>query len=485
MKRYKILALGLAVAIGFSSCSLDTETYDQKEESTAFTALRDINSNLNGTYYWAGYYSFLGNYAIALGDFAAGISAGSSSSGHFYSYSRFTFDDTSSELEYVWATGYQIIAAATKAVNAADELIENGTITESNQSTAYNYIGQFYALKALAEYYLVNYFALPYSSANKSQPGIIVIDKEVPAAFTSVARSTIEETYTQIKNDITSAEEAFEKAGDEVETSAFYMTPMGLQALKARVYMALGEYATAETAAKLAIALKDNGDGTATDNEPSNTSYLSMWADYKSETDEDIFTIVKSDDDNLSANSLNTLYGSYYCTIQNAAQAKFGTNDIRRNLFIKSPGTRNQYFPKYYGGSDAAAVGNIPVFRKSEMSLIIAECEARIGTIAEAQNYLMYTAKRDADIISTDDLPKTTDELLEFIADERVREFFGEGHRFFDARRMGLKISADNFTSEWDIQKFAFPIPAAEINAGFGCEQNEGWEDNLPKQQKQ
>lgn len=476
MKKYKYLALGLAMALGMSSCSLDTNTYDQKQGSEAYTSLKDIEARLNGVYYWTGYYYFLGNYAVALGDFAAGISNGSSSSGHFYAYSAFTFDDTSSELEAVWEGGYKIITGATESINYTEQMIANGTITESNQPTAYNYEGQCYALKALAQYYLVNYFGLPYSDANKSTSGIIVIDKDIPEVLGAVKRSTVEETYTQIKNDIAAAEAAFSKAGDDAETSAYYMGPMGLQALKARVYLALGDYATAETAAKDALALK-GATGTAEDATPSNADYLTMWGK-TAENDEDIFTIVKSSDDNLSANSLNTLYGSYYCTLQNTAIATLGANDNRRNLLRAGEGGGTSLIK--YDGASEQAVTNIPVFRKSEMSLIIAECEARTGSIAGAQNYLMYTAKRDADITSTADLPSTTEDLLTFIADERVREFFGEGHRFFDARRMGLKISADNF-QDWDIQKFVFPIPAAEINAGFGCEQNDGWDDNLPR----
>jgi len=35
--------------------------------------------------------------------------------------------------------------------------------------------------------------------------------------------------------------------------------------------------------------------------------------------------------------------------------------------------------------------------------------------------------------------------------------------------------------TNYDVAKFVFPIPADEINSGFGCEQNEGWEDALPE----
>ena len=89
-----------------------------------------------------------------------------------------------------------------------------------------------------------------------------------------------------------------------------------------------------------------------------------------------------------------------------------------------------------------------------------------------------YTAKRNAALKETD-LPQTKEELIDFIAEERVRELYQEGHRWFDARRNGMILNSSNY-SEFDVAKFVYPIPAAEINAGFCEQQNEGWEDALP-----
>ena len=482
MKIIKFLTIGLVLAFGLSACSLDSTNYDDSDAGSAFTDLRSVKSGTTGAYYYVGHYAFLGNYAVALGDFCAGISMGSSSSGHFYAYSNFSFSDTSAELSNLWECGYKIITNATRTINGANQLMEAGAITESELPEAYAYIGQCYALKALAAYYLVNYFALPYSSANASTPGILLVDEEVPSADQQVSRATVQESYDQIIKDITSAENAFNQAGsDGIEAAtggddAFYMTPMGLAALKARVYMALGQYDTAETAAKEALALK-GATGYAADNLPSDADYLSMWTSLN-ESDEDLFTVKKSSEDNLSANALNTLYGSYYATLQNSAINTLSDTDIR--LQLVQPGDNGgQTTAKYNGIATSAATSNIPVMRKSEMSLIIAECEARANRIQEAQNYLFYTAKRDKSITAPSQLPDNRDDLLKFISEERIREFMGEGHRFIDARRMGDMVKMDNF-NDWDIQKFVFPIPAGEINSGFGATQNEGWSDNLP-----
>lgn len=476
MKKIQYAIAALLSVFTLGSCSLDdAELFDQKDGANAYSSLKDVANGMNGAYYYLGQYRFLGNYAVTLADFAAGISAGSASSGHFYAYSDFTFDDTDEELEDVWNYGYKVITTATKTINGANELIEDEVVFESQLPTVYNYMAQCYALKALANYYLVNLFALPYSDANKSKLGVVVIDNEVPEAFEKVERSTIEETYAQITKDIASAEEYFELADDEAEYSSYYMGPMGLQALKARVYMSLGLYEVAEAAALEALALKDCGDGTA-DDEVSDASYLTMWGSV-AESDEDLFAIKKSDDDNLSANSINTLYNSYFCTIQSSVVRLFGENDIRASLLKNSDGGGTT--TKKYDGVSALDVTNIHIFRKSEMSLILAEIYARQGNVEDAQNYLMYTAQRDKDV-DAKSLPTSKEGLLEFISQERIREFYGEGHRFYDARRMGELVSGDQF-SEWDIKEFCFPIPQYEINSGFGCTQNDGWEDNLPR----
>ena len=65
---------------------------------------------------------------------------------------------------------------------------------------------------------------------------------------------------------------------------------------------------------------------------------------------------------------------------------------------------------------------------------------------------------------------------------ERILELVHEGHRFFDARRLGKIISvADGSYTNFNIAKFVYPIPSFEVNSGFGVIQTEGWSNNLPR----
>ena len=118
----------------------------------------------------------------------------------------------------------------------------------------------------------------------------------------------------------------------------------------------------------------------------------------------------------------------------------------------------------------------------------MAEADVETGDLSNARNSLLTVAKRNADITSVDDLPATADELKSFIKDERARELFQEGLRLYDLRRWDE--AADVFAYQapniaftytgYKISNFVFPIPAAEINSGFGVEQND-WSGTLPK----
>ena len=477
---YKLILLS-ALTLSLGSCDFDTENYQQIPTEDAYKSVQDVENGMNGAYSAVGTYRFLGNYATAYGDFCAGVSVGNRSTGHFYYQSSWIVSDTDAELKDMWNYGFKIIDRCTRTIQGGKDVLANTALhlTEADIAKVKSYMAQCYALKSLANYYLVNLFSYPYQ-AGANNLGLPLV-KDVPIKeFEKIDRATVGETYAQITSDLTNAENYLDEAlqGNLIKTpNAFYMGAMGIQALKARVAMSMGDYATAETAAKAALTLKGKGNGTGADKVPSNEIYVSMWSSLAI-SDEDIFTIAKTEADNLSANSLNTLYGSYGATVANSTVALFNDEDIRLELIFPQD-AGGMTTAKYKGLPTSAATSNVPVFRKSEMSLIIAEVEARNNNIPEAQNYLYYTAKRDLSITASTELPATQDELLAFIAKERIREFVGEGHRFYDARRMGLTINITGF-KPFDIAKFVFPIPADEINAGFLTQQNPDWKSALP-----
>lgn len=479
------ISIVLSLALAVSSCDFDTELQQNVDTADAFNKVQDVTNGTTGAYQALAYYPFLGNYAIAFGDFAGGLANGSASSGHFYSVSYWSVSNTDEEMEGIWQYGFKVVDAAVRTINGADAILAaNPDMSDDDKATIYYNMSQCYALRALAYFTMTQYFCYPYSKG-ADQKGLPIVKDQPVEAFQNATRASLGDTYSFMLDDIAKALEYNEAAGSP-SPQYFYLNKAAIYALKARVCLYMGNYADAEAAAKKAIELKGKGNATYTDLTPNNETYLTMWASLNP-SDEDIFTLSKTTDDNLSANALNTLWGSYYGKVSTYGQSFFSDTDVRAQL-IGVVDSNSPASMKWQGIESSQATSNIPIFRKSEMALIIAECEARNGNIAEAQKYVGYTAKRDSQYAAEDgscDLSKLStdkDALLEFIWKENTREFLGEGHFYSEARRLDKTVTVMAGTcTTFRPANFVFPIPAAEINAGFMKDQNTGWEDGLPE----
>ena len=479
------ISIVLSLALAVSSCDFDTELQQNVDTADAFKNVQDVSNGTTGAYQALAYYPFLGNYAIAFGDFAGGLANGSASSGHFYSVSYWSVSDTDEEMEGIWQYGFKVVDAAVRTINGADALLAaNPDMSDDDKATIYYNVSQCYALRALSYFTMTQYFCYPYSKG-ADQKGLPIVKDQPVEAFQNATRASLGDTYSFMLDDIKKALEYNEEAGSP-SLQYFFLNKAAIYALKARVCLYMGNYADAEAAAKKAIELKGKGNATYTDLTPNNETYLTMWASLNP-SDEDIFTLSKTTDDNLSANALNTLWGSYYGKVSTYGQIFFSDTDVRTQLIGEVNGNSPASM-KWQGIESSQATSNIPIFRKSEMALIIAECEARNGNISEAQKYVGYTAKRDSQYAAEDGscdlskLPTDKDALLEFIWKENTREFLGEGHFYSEARRLDKTVIVMAGTcTTFRPANFVFPIPAAEINAGFMKDQNTGWEDGLPE----
>lgn len=479
------ISIVLSLTLAVSSCDFDTELQQNVDTADAFNKVQDVTNGTTGAYQALANYPFLGNYAIAFGDFAGGLANGSASSGHFYSVSYWSVSDTDEEMEGIWQYGFKVVDAAVRTINGADALLAaNPDMSDDDKATIYYNVSQCYALRALAYFTMTQYFCYPYSKG-ADQKGLPIVKDQPVEAFQNATRASLGDTYSFMLDDIKKALEYNEEAGSP-SLQYFFLNKAAIYALKARVCLYMGNYADAEAAAKKAIELKGKGNATYTDLTPNNETYLTMWASLNP-SDEDIFTLSKTTDDNLSANALNTLWGSYYGKVSTYGQSFFSDTDVRAQL-IGVVDSNSPASMKWQGIESSQATSNIPIFRKSEMALIIAECEARNGNITEAQKYVGYTAKRDSQYAAEDGscdlskLPSDKDALLEFIWKENTREFLGEGHFYSEARRLDKTVTVMACTcTTFRPANFVFPIPAAEINAGFMKDQNTGWEDGLPE----
>lgn len=468
MKKILFALLTGWMAISFTACDdFLTETPSTSVPTEeALVTTQDFQNALNGVYYTLGSYRFLGRDVLAIGDAPTDITSHSVATSHFYDIFRYQILDTNSYIEEIWAYGYW-------AIDRCARIIKEGTsfkeVTKGDLAEVEGCIAQAYAIKALCSFYLTNMFGLPYSEANKTTLGIVNITEPVPA-YSQVSRVSVEQNYSLILDDITKAKEYYAKEGVE-NVGKQYMNTAAVAALEARVKLYMKNYEGAITAAQEAITLSG---GTIVSTKE---DYKNMYTTLAVST-EDIFFIAKAEDDYLSANALNTLWNKYGLSINSATIAEYSSNDIRLALL---GGTWTG--GKMRGITTNNQISNLPVFRLPEMYLIQAEAYAKQSTpnYGKAKEKLLEVAsKRNPDLDDNEIAEDQT--VIDAIDKERKLELVQEGHRFFDARRLGKIISvADGSYTNFNIAKFVYPIPSFEVNSGFGVIQTEGWSDNLPR----
>ena len=150
---------------------------------------------------------------------------------------------TSPEIYQVWANSYQTIAIANLVLSRLDILPD----AEKEEVE-----GEAKFFRGVTYYYLVNFFALPYSAGNTAaNPGVPLILQPVSGYDPSrdkLPRASVEEVYTQVVNDLTDAAAKMPESAE-----AFRATKYSALAFLSRVYLSQAKYTEAATAASEVI----------------------------------------------------------------------------------------------------------------------------------------------------------------------------------------------------------------------------------------
>ncbi|MBB6270782.1 hypothetical protein HDF26_001209 [Pedobacter cryoconitis] len=120
--------------------------------------------------------------------------------------------------------------------------------------------------------------------------------------------------------------------------------------------------------------------------------------------------------------------------------------------------------------NEAQSARDVFVIRFSEMYLIAAEAELNLGNTVAAATYLNVVRTRAAKAGKVADMQVSSAQVtLDFILDERAREFAGEQIRWFDLKRSGkllerVKAYNPNAATIHDFN-LVRPIPRSQIDA--------------------
>jgi len=342
---------------------------------------------------------------------------------------------------------------AYKAINICNNIIESIDIV--NEGDRDHVKGQALFLRGLMYFELVKLFALPYSAGNtSSNPGLQLITVPTKNGEVSDAnkkpRSSVEETYQQIINDLTTAKSLME---DQIGVYAGKYTAA---AVLSRVYLQMADYQKAAQEANDVI--ENSGASLESDcRKAFNNS---------SPSSEDIYVMPVTPQDGSNDMWLFWSIGDY-----GARDGDVEVDQKQIDLFA-SGDQRLGWF--YIDESDIYRSAKwqfqyryLPVIRLAEMYLTRAECNARLGTSIGA------TADEDLnDVIRARAGLGAVSATVDNIIYERRLELVDEGQKIHDIRR--LKQSVDGF--QYNDNKLVCPIPQREVDAGNGIlTQNPGY----------
>ena len=259
--KFILFVLGTVV---FTSCDeefLETKPTDAISAADALATAENMSLILNGlhrglyaqsqTIFPGGDSQRAGNhYWIPLDDNIAGgvIHTAPANNLGWQNETRWTShtQETSLTTELLWYHRYNTISSANAIINrvAEGDLPMDGRLNEI--------AGQAYTYRAYSYLSLIQHYAKGYLIGNPStDPGVpLLFASEAP--FTSAPRSTVQEVYDQMVEDINTAIEFFEDATPRPTGSAAAKSQLNIDVaygLKARIALSMGDWETAATAA--------------------------------------------------------------------------------------------------------------------------------------------------------------------------------------------------------------------------------------------
>lgn len=507
-KIFSILFAALILSV--TACDMNKRPYSVIDPENAMSSMQDaaklrnyIYVNLRGATSGSWVYST----EVQSDFFNAAVDFGNNG-GDLH---RWDFVSSLGNASTVWGGCYGVIANNNYVIEAFDNFLAKQAdlkpeekLSEADRNTLKLYKGESYFMRAYMYFQLATYFCKDYDAATAANEyGVSIVLKYAPSSDESSypGRESLAKTFEQINKDLDSAEALVTTAG---KVGSQYITKDVVSAFRARVALYMDDYPTAIKYAEPLV----NGETypLVADSE----AYKKLWLNDSGE--ECIMQLFASQAELPSSSSYNYVnynvgnkkYSPYYVPTQTAIDL-YKSDDIRfTNNFLKvdveqSTGTFNVYLcnkypgnPELYQGEQSNYCNAPKPFRIAEQYLILAEAYANTNQDAKASE-LINKLKANR-IPSWTETTLGGDQLKQEIRDERARELFAEGFRFFDLRRYGngmargeaqasglIYLPGDSRTEKLEVDaanfRFVWPIPKDELaaNPQMRDQQNEGY----------
>lgn len=460
------------------------QTFDDAEQTVT-----GIYSLLKSSALYSGYLTILPDLQT---DLVYAVDGYSNTYGNFWLW---TIRSTTSEIESVYASLYQVIANCNFYLDYVPRVVA-ATTDENKLNDLNTYTGEVYAIRALAYSELLKCYCKAYKPETAERElGVVLrtttLDKQ------PLPRASLYDSYKQVIKDLERAEELLDEDNDAY-SSAFVTRAMAL-ALHARVALYMEDWQSAVKYSTELIESRNFALSSAVSYYTNNMTYFDYMWNYDVAT-EIIWRIgftTTSYGGALGQSFLgfNVDYTYYYPDYVPAQWVLdlYSNSDMRYSSYFYTLPTGYNHglqwplLVKYFGNQDF--INNALIyhtvmpkpFRLAEQYLIRAEALCRQQTPNFSAASKDINTLRAARIVSGGGVNLTADNYIEQIAAERVRELYMEGFRLHDFKRWGeLYRGGEGFTRtpqsnsltegsslsvKADDPLFVWPIPIHEIEA--------------------
>jgi hypothetical protein len=359
------------------------------------------------------------------------------------------FPATNTPAEINWRDSYVAIDRANNVLSALDKV-------DSVQRRSVE--GEARFVRGAVYFGLINNFAKTWgdgdNATNLGVPLVLTPTRGITDADKR-DRSNVAAIYAQIITDLTRAEELLPATGG----GGIRANKSVVAAFLAKVYLQQQNYTAARDAANRVITT--NAYRLATDY---NAIFNETGAGYGTEH---VFRIFVSDQE--PGNSLHTFFapatvgGRGDLRVQAKFTNQFDTADVRGKYIVRA-GAAN--FTRKYPD----VFGDVPVIRISELFLIRAECNVRLGTNTGATPAADIAGiRRRAGVVEI-----ATPTLADILRERRLELAF-EGTRLYDLKRTRGSLTFGTETLQWNSTRLVLPISQREIDSNPKLVQNPGY----------
>lgn len=447
-----LILLGLFVLNGGCSTEdLEPTLAQQKSVEGSIVDVSNLYGILKGALNRMTLAGYWGREVIATNEVRSDNVFSNGNSGRYTTQGAFNYNENSGG---IWDNCYGVIALA--------NIIINTDLSTLSGDAAYgeHMQGSAYFLRAIAHYDLVRFYGQQHSGGSLGVPIVTTFKGE----DLFPARNSVTEVKNAIMADLEMAYTLMDTQFDDKHL----VSKMAAPALLSRVALYFGEWDRARSAAETVI---NSGIYSILEAD----AYVGSWATKKNANS--IFELAFSSTDNRGSNALSYIYrtqdnGSGYGDLQVMPEIEslYEEGDVRAGI-LGYQGARLRNMGKY---PDINGWDNIPIIRYEEVILNYAEALAESGNSSAALEQLTaLTSKRNATAYTS----ATKSNILL----ERRKELIFEGFRWDDLMRTSSAIESYGTLMEllatynYPNNVFAYPIPAAELNANSNIEQNEGY----------